>query len=119
MVEESILSNNMPLRFWKHEAPNVLKLIQIIIATAGTSAYAERTFSLARRLKTWLRLGMDDSMFDDLGLLAWYKDDLDEMLDLVKVGNEYIRDCRDNTRSKNYGIKFTKEDFITKTNSNK
>ena len=118
MVEESITSN-MPLRFWKHEAPNVLNLIQIIMATAGTSAYAERTFSLARRLKTWLRLGMDDSMFDALGLMAWYKDDLDKMLDLVKVGNEYIRDCKDNTRSKNYGIKFTKEDFITKTYSDK
>ena len=57
---------------------------------------------------------MYDSIFDALGLMAWYKDDLDEMLDLIKVGNEYIDDCKDNTHSKNYGRKFTKEDFITK-----
>ena len=100
MVEECFLGD-MPLRYWKLEAPTVLKLIQIILATAGTSAYAERTFSLARRLKTWLRLGMADTMFDALGLMAWYKDDVDAMLDLIKVGNEYIDDCKDNTRSKN------------------
>ena len=51
--------------------------------------------------------------------MAWYKDNLDEMLDSVKVGNEYIRDCKDNTRSKKYGRTFTKEDFITKNNSDK
>ena len=62
---------------------------------------------------------MDNSMFDTLGLMTWCKDDLHEMLDLVKVGNDYIRDLKDNTYSKNYGRKFTKEDFIAKTNSEK
>ena len=66
MVKESF-RGEMPLRFWKLEAPTVLKLIQIILATAGTSAYAERIFSLARRLKSWLRLGMSETMFDALG----------------------------------------------------
>ena len=51
MVEEFFLLF-LPLRYWKLEAPTVLKLMQIILATVGTSAYAERIFSLARRLKT-------------------------------------------------------------------
>ena len=51
MVQESFLCE-MSLRFWKLEAPTVLKLIQIILATAGKSAYAERKVSLARRLKS-------------------------------------------------------------------
>ena len=99
------------LQYWEYEAPTVLVLVQIILATAGTFAYAERTFSLARRLKTYLRSNMGDDMFDAMGLMSWYKDDIDEMLDLVHIGNEYIDGCRDDSRSKYYGRKFTKEDF--------
>ena len=50
-----------------------------------------------------------------IGLMAWYKDDVDKMIDLVKVSNEYIDNCKDNTRSKLYGKKFTKEDFVKKS----
>ena len=114
MVKESF-DGIMLLHNWKQEAPNILKLVQIILATAGTSAFAERKFSLSRRLKTWLRLGMHDDMFDALRLMAWYKDDVDTILDLVKVNNEYISNCKDNTRSKLYGIFFTKEDFVKKS----
>ena len=67
-----------------------MKLTKIILATAGISEFAERTFSLSRQLKTWLKLGMNDDMFDALGLIAWCNDDVDTMQDLVKVGNEYI-----------------------------
>lgn len=99
------------LHLWEYEAPTVLTLVQIILATASTSAYAERKFSLARRLKTYLRLNMGDSMFDALGLMGCYKEDIDKMLDLVYIGNEYIEDCKDESRSKHYGKKVTKEDF--------
>ena len=102
-----------PLRVWKVHAPTIITLVQIIRATAGTSAFAERTFSLARRLKNWNRLSMDDKLFNSLGLMAWYKDDLDAILDLINVGNEYIDDCKNDRRATNYGGKFSKEDFIT------
>ena len=115
MVEEYFVGT-MTLCFWKIEAPTLLKLIQIILATAGTSEFSERTLSLARWLKSWLRLGgMADNVFDPLGLMAQYKDNLDTMLDLVKVGNEYIDDYKDNERSKKYWIFFTKDDFLSKT----
>ena len=112
MIKKSL--NSTPLHCWKYEAPTVLRLGQIIVATAGTSAFAKRTSSLARRLKTYHRLNMGDIMFDALGIMAWYKDEVDEMVDLVKIGNEYIEDCKDKSRSRNYGKKFTNDDFLTK-----
>ena len=112
MIEHSFKST--PLRIWKLHAPTVLTLVQIIIATAGTSAFAERTFSLARRLKSYLRLGMGDEMFDALGLMGWYNNEVDEMVNLETIGNEYIEKCENDSRFKNYGEKFTFEDFVTK-----
>ena len=112
MIEHSFKST--PLRSWKLHAPTVLTLVQIIIATAGTSAFAERTFSLARRLKSYLRLGMGDEMFDALGLMGWYNNEVDEMVNLETIGNEYIEKCENDSRFKNYGKKFTFEDFVTK-----
>ena len=88
MIKKSLKSTQLQL--WELEAPIVLALVQIIIATAGTSAYAERTFSLARRLKSYLRSNMGDDMFDALGLMGWYKKDVNKMLDLVHIGTEYI-----------------------------
>ena len=54
---------------------------------------------------------MSDSMFDALGLMAWYNTDVDKILDLAKVGNEYIDDCKDNTRSKFMGKSLQKQIF--------
>ena len=33
---------------------------------------------------------MDDTTFDKLGLLSWYKDDIDSIIDGVKIGNAFI-----------------------------
>ena len=46
--------------------------------------------------------------------MAWYKDEVDEMVDLVKISNEYIEDCKNKSRSRNYGKRFTDDDFVTK-----
>ena len=82
--------NHIPLDHWKVNAPFVLILLRLIIVAAGTSAFAERTFSLSRRIKTWLGAHMDDSTFANLGLLVWNKDEVDEFIDPTKIGNEYI-----------------------------
>ncbi len=84
------ICNQIELRYWEINAKYVLILLRLILVAAGTSAFAERTFSLSRRIKTWLRAGMDDTTFDDLGLLAWYKDDIDTIIDGVKIGNAFI-----------------------------
>ena len=45
--------------------------------------------------------------------MAWYKDDLETIIDLIKVGNEFIDDCKNERRATNFGEKFTMEDFNT------
>ena len=110
MVRESF-DKTTPLRNWEVHAKYVLKLLRLIIVAAGTSAFAERTFSLARHVKTWLRAGMDDSTFDNLGILAWYSDEVDSIIDTIKIGNAYI--ANKPGRKNHYGAKFTKDDVCT------
>ena len=33
--------------------------------------------------------------------MAWYKDDLETIIDLIKVGNEFIDDCKNERRATN------------------
>ena len=84
--------------------------MRLILVAAGTSAYAERTFSLSRHIKTWLRAGMDDKTFDDLGLLAWYSDDIDNIVDTLKLANNFIE--MKEGRKRIYGAQFTENDLI-------
>ena len=91
-------------------AKYVLTLLQLILVAAGISAYAERTFSLSCRIKTWLRSSMDDKTFDDIGLLAWYNDTLDDIVNPVKTSNECIEERK--YRKYIYGAQFTEADFI-------
>ena len=85
-------------------------MLRLVLVAAGTSSFAERTFSLSRHIKTWLRAGMDDTTFDNLGLLAWYSDNIDSIVDSVKIGNKYF-EMREG-RKMIYGAEFTEDDFI-------
>ena len=38
--------------------PNIVNLLKLLLVNPATSATAERSFSLARRLKTWMRSTM-------------------------------------------------------------
>ena len=40
-----------------------------------------------------------------------YKDDLDKILDLEKVGNNFIENYKNDDRAKSYGNGFTKDDL--------
>ena len=104
--------NHTPLDHWKVNAPFVLIVVRLIIVAAGTSAFAERTLSLSCRIKTWLRAHMDDSTFANLGLLAWYKDEVDEFIDPTKIGNEYI--SVKPGRKITFGTSFSDSDFYVK-----
>ena len=85
-------------------------MLRLIIVAAGTSAYAERTCSLSRRIKTWLRAGMYDKTFDDLGLIAWHSNEIDSIVDCVKIGNKFIE--MKIGKKILYGAKFTEDYFI-------
>ena len=60
LVKESV-KEHIPLRSWVINAKYVLIMLRLVLVAAGTSSFAERTFSLSRRIKTWLRAGMDDT----------------------------------------------------------
>lgn len=88
VIKVSLKSHQLQL--WKIQAPTVLILVQIIIATAGTSAHAERTFSLDKRLKSFARNNMNDETFDALGLMSWYQKDVDDILNLIHIENKFV-----------------------------
>lgn len=69
--------------------PNIFILAKILLVNAATSATAERSFSLARRLKTWIRSTMSQKRFNSLAILNIYKD-LTDTIEFVDVGNKFI-----------------------------
>ena len=52
--------------------PNIHKLLVIACTLPITSAEAERTFSLLRRIKTHLRSTMTEERMSDLGVIAMH-----------------------------------------------
>ena len=73
----------------------------------ASSATAKRTFSLARRVKTWMRLTMLPTRFNSISILNFHKDRTDK-LDLIKIANAFVPS--DDNRMRIFG-KFTKDDL--------
>ena len=60
-----------------------------VFVRAATSATPERSFSLARRLKTWLRSTMNQKRFNSLAILSFHKEITDE-ISVVDAANEFV-----------------------------
>ena len=58
-----------------HSFPNIHRLLLIACTLPITSAEAERSFSLMRRIKTYARSAMCEERFTDLGVLAMHYSD--------------------------------------------
>ena len=69
--------------------PNIMSVIKVVAVNSATSATAERIFSLARNLKTWLRSKMLPARFRSLALLKFHKEQTDK-LNLLNVVNEFF-----------------------------
>ena len=69
--------------------PNVVRVLMLLLINPVTSASAERSFPMARRLKTWQRSTMKQVRFDTLAILNFHNDVTDK-IDLNAVGNELI-----------------------------
>ena len=67
----------------------VVTLCKIMLVILAKSARAERSFSTARCLKTWLRSQMLQSRFNDVCILNTHKNRLDD-LSLVDIVNQFI-----------------------------
>ena len=75
----------------------------------ATSATGERSFSMARRVKTWLRANMKQQRFNNLALLHTHKTRRDKIR-LLDVENEFVQ--RNENGFRNFG-KFTDLDLST------
>ena len=53
----------------KHMISEVIVICKLIQVNAATSASEERSFSMARRVKTWLRANMNQNSFTHRALL--------------------------------------------------
>lgn len=74
--------------------PNIVHVVKLLLINPVTSCTPERSFSTARRLKTWLRSTMKSRRFNSLSLLHVHKD-LTDKLDLNEAGNEFV-EAREN-----------------------
>ena len=86
---------------------NVIKLSKLVLVGAATSATPERSFSLARRLKTWFRSTMSQKRFNALAILSSHKEVTDKM-SIIDVANEFV-DAKPSRKSI-FG-KFVEEDL--------
>ena len=77
-----------------------MRIIKLLLINPATSCSPERSFSTARRLKSWLRSTMTSQRFNGLALLNIHKKCTDQ-LHLMEVGNEFID--QNEQRGKHFG----------------
>ncbi len=86
---------------------NVVTMIKIVLIGGATTATPERSFSLARRIKTFLRSSMTQKRFNSLSILSQYKDLVDNV-SLVNIANDFVENKP--SRVTHFG-KFTDSDL--------
>ena len=79
----------------------VITNVNMVLTTVATNATPERSFSLARRVKTWLRSSMTKKRINALTILHSNKDIVDK-LSLVAIGNDFVDNLLN--RRNNLGI---------------
>ena len=84
----------------KREMIKVITLCKLILINPATSAAGERSFSTARRLKTWLRSRMNQERFSNLTVLNIHKERTDR-LSTIDIANEFTD--RNTNRKRNFG----------------
>ena len=92
----------------KKMIPNLFNIIELLIVNPSTSCTAERSFSTARRIKSWLRAIMINQRFNNLAILNTYKRFTDK-LDLCKIGNTFV--SKYDGRFYQFGY-FVEKDFL-------
>ena len=65
-----------------------MKISKFLLVNPATSAIGERAFSLARRVKTWLRAKMNQQKFNPVAILQTNKTIADNIY-LVNVADEF------------------------------
>ena len=94
---EEILRDLQSAQQHKPLVCNVITIIRLVLTNGSTSATAERSFSIAWRMKTWLRWTMTQKRLNSLAVLNTHKEIVDK-LSLVEVENGFV-DGRPNRRN--------------------
>ena len=84
-------------------------ICKLLLINPATSVTSGRSFSMARRVKTWLRANMKQQRFNNVALLHTQKARTDKIR-LLDIGNEFVQ--RNENRFRNFG-KFTDLDLPT------
>ncbi|KAK2550816.1 Zinc finger MYM-type protein 1 [Acropora cervicornis] len=85
----------------------IITICNLLLVNPATSAAGERSFSSARRLKTWLRSTMTQTRFSNLAILNTHKQRTDNLC-LIDIANEFT--ALNDNRRKNFGT-FKESDF--------
>ena len=93
----------------RHMITEVIVISKLLLVNPATSATGERSFSTARRVKTWLRANMKQQRFNNVTLLHTHTATTDKTR-LLDVANEFVQ--RNENRCRNFG-KFTDLDLST------
>ena len=88
--------------------PNLLTIAHLILIYPATFCTPERSFSVARRIKTWLCSTMTIKRFNNLSIL-WIHKELTDSISLVDIGNEFA--SKYDVRRMNLG-KFVSSDLL-------
>ena len=78
----------------------VITLCELILVNPATGEAGERSFSTARRLKTWLRSRMNQERFSNLTVLNIHKERTDR-LSTIDIANEFTD--RNTNRKRKFG----------------
>ncbi|CAB4016714.1 Hypothetical predicted protein [Paramuricea clavata] len=92
----------------------VLTICKLLLVNPATSATGERSFSTARRIKTWLRANMSQRRFSHLAILNTHKIRGDNIR-LLDVANVFV--SKNDNRKPNFGS-FTEQDLCYNLNNN-
>ena len=78
----------------------VIVICKLLLVNPATSATGERSFSMARRVKKWLRANMKQQSFNNVALLHTHKARTNKIR-LLDVAKEFVQ--RNENRFRNIG----------------
>ena len=92
----------------KNMISEIIIICKLLHVNPAISATGERSFSMARRVKTWLRAKMSHQRFNHVAILNAHKARTDKVR-LVDIANEFV--SRNENRKRNFGT-FTEADLF-------
>lgn len=76
----------------REQFPGIMQLLQLLLVVPATSATAERSFSMLRRIKTYLRSTMHQERLNHLCITNAYQDKVD-IVNMNAIMKESIDKC--------------------------